>query len=253
MQPFIDRLKELGFSEYEAKAYIAMLSNPASTCYELAKTSGIPASKVYMTLQKLLAKNVISLIAGDPQKYIAHDPKELITRYKNNYHSLFENLASDFANLKIDDRSSQIIWNLNSREEIFHFFREQLEKCSEELLISVWEKDLLEIEEDLKNSGRCGQKAHIVVFGEKDLDFGTVYHHGRENLILRERGQRRMNVVFDNKQVLIGHFTPEGNATAVFTSNPALVLLARDYIIHDIYTIKIAQKFGQEAQDLFGL
>ena len=253
MQPFIDRLKELGFSEYEAKAYIALLSNPASTGYELAKASGIPGSKIYMTLQKLMTKNVISLIAGDPQKYMAHDPKEIVARYRKNYKSLFDDLVSDFSNLKIDDHSSQIIWNLNSREEIFRFFREQLEQCTEELLLSVWEKDLAEIEDDLRGSESCGQKAHIVIFGEKELDFGTVYHHGREKLILRERGQRRMNVVFDNKHVLIGHFTPEGNATAVFTSNPALVLLARDYIVHDIYTIKIAQKFGQEAQELFGL
>ena len=153
----------------------------------------------------------------------------------------------------MDDRSSQIIWNISSRDEIFRFFKEYLQQCRDELLISVWENELEEIETDLKESKSCGKNASIVIFGEKKLDFGKVYHHGREKIILRERGQRRMNVVFDNKHVLIAHFTAEDEASAVFTSNPSLVLLARDYIIHDIYTIKIAQKFGKEAQELFGL
>lgn len=253
MQPLIDKLKNLGFYEYEAKVYIGLLSNPVSTGYELAKTSGVPASKIYATLQKLLAKNVVSLLTGEPQKYIAHNPEEILSRYRQNYDSLFDSLEKDFSNFKIDDHSSQIIWNLNSREEIFRFFREQLESCDTELLMSVWETELEEIEEDLEKSDNCGKNANIVIFGEKKLNFGNVYHHGRENLILRERGQRRMNAVFDNKHVLIAHFTPEGASSAVFTSNPSLVLLARDYIIHDIYTIKIAQKYGKEAQDLFGV
>ena len=253
MQPLVKKLKELGFTEYEGTPYIAILSYPVKTGYELAKLSGLPASKIYMTLQKLLTKNVISLISGDPQKYIAHNPKEVIGRYKNSYQVLFDELLNDFSNLNMDDRSSQMIRNINSREEVFRFFREYLLHCENELLISVWEDELEEIEDDLKASVSCGENASIVIFGEKKLDFGKVYHHGREKIILRERGQRRMNVVFDNKHVLIAHFTTEEEASAVFTSNPSLVLLARDYIIHDIYTIKIAKKFGKEAQELFGL
>jgi hypothetical protein len=30
-----------------------------------------------------------------------------------------------------------------------------------------------------------------------------------------------------------------------------LVLLAKDYIIHDIYTIRMAEKFGQAANEIF--
>jgi sugar-specific transcriptional regulator TrmB len=253
MQPLIDNLKELGFSEYESKAYVALLSHPVTTGYELAKVSGVPASKIYQTLQRLVNKNVVSVISGDPQKYVGQDPALLLRRYRDNFDDLFGKLSSGFKKLKVDEKSSQMIWNIDSRDEIFRYFREKLESCQGEILLSVWERELEELEPVLKEAADKGCAFHIVLFGEKRLDFGNVYHHGREKIILRERGRRRMNVVFDNEVVLIAHFSGEDESNAVFTSNPALVLLARDYIIHDIYTVKIAEKYGEEAQQLFGI
>jgi len=44
MQAIITKLSELGFSEYESKAYLALLHSNPSTAYEIAKESGIPTS-----------------------------------------------------------------------------------------------------------------------------------------------------------------------------------------------------------------
>ena len=49
----------------------------------------------------------------------------------------------------------------------------------------------------------------------------------------------------------MAHFLDDGGSNALWTSNKGLVLLAKDYIIHDIYTIRMAAKFGDEALEIF--
>src|SRR6266542_3193328 len=46
-------LQQLGFSEYEARAYLALLQRNPLNGYELAKVSGLPRANVYAVLQKL--------------------------------------------------------------------------------------------------------------------------------------------------------------------------------------------------------
>ena len=55
MPDAVTLLQELGFSEYEACAYQALLQQNPVTGYELAKVSGIPRPNIYPILQKLEA------------------------------------------------------------------------------------------------------------------------------------------------------------------------------------------------------
>jgi hypothetical protein len=77
------------------------------------------------------------------------------------------------------------------------------------------------------------------------------FRHGREHRIREERGARRIALEADEEWVILGHFLEDGNSHAVWTSNKGLVLLAKDYIIHDIYTIRFAERFGDAANDIF--
>ena len=53
MADVIALLLQLGFSEYEARAYLALLQRNPLNGYELAKVSGLPRANVYAVLQKL--------------------------------------------------------------------------------------------------------------------------------------------------------------------------------------------------------
>ena len=51
--------------------------------------------------------------------------------------------------------------------------------------------------------------------------------------------------------MVLAHFVDDGASNALWTNNTGIVLLAKDYIIHDIYTIKMALKFGDEVNEIF--
>jgi sugar-specific transcriptional regulator TrmB len=67
MKKIIPLMQSLGFTQYESQVYLALLRQPSVSGYELAKVSGVPASKIYATLHKLIDKEIILVIDGEPK------------------------------------------------------------------------------------------------------------------------------------------------------------------------------------------
>jgi len=70
---------EIGFSERERKVYLALLEVGTSTVGPVISRSGIPSSKIYETMEKLVAKGVVSFSIRDNKRYYsASNPKVLL-------------------------------------------------------------------------------------------------------------------------------------------------------------------------------
>lgn len=75
----ISLLKELGFTEREIKVYLALLELGSSKAGPIAVKSGLPHTKVYDTLDKLIKKGLVSYVVVSKTRYFeATDPKELV-------------------------------------------------------------------------------------------------------------------------------------------------------------------------------
>src|SRR5215212_5576839 len=79
-------LQQLGFGDYEARAYIALLQRSPLNGYELAKASGVPRSNIYPVLQKLEARGaVVRLEMPGGTRYTPVQPQELISQLGNQF------------------------------------------------------------------------------------------------------------------------------------------------------------------------
>jgi sugar-specific transcriptional regulator TrmB len=74
-------LKELGFSEGEEKAYLALLKLGSSTTGPIARESGLSRSKLYEILEKLSKKGVASHYKKNNVSYFAAAPPKRILEY----------------------------------------------------------------------------------------------------------------------------------------------------------------------------
>ena len=92
----------------------------------------------------------------------------------------------------------------------------------------------------------------IVLYGDIKIDFGVVYEHSLEEILLREMGERRLTLVADNEVVLMAHFGTTGEAFGTWTNNRGMVNLAIDYISHDVISLKLARQFAPQMNALFG-
>jgi len=72
-------LEQIGLSKNEIKVYFALLELDQSTATPIVRKSGIPNSKAYPTLEKLIAKGLVSFVIKNNVKHFqASDPKHLI-------------------------------------------------------------------------------------------------------------------------------------------------------------------------------
>jgi len=71
----IAALIRLGFSQYEAQAYTALVGQQPMNGSEVSKRAGMPPSKVYETLARLEAKGAVLVNFSEPVRYSAgHHP-----------------------------------------------------------------------------------------------------------------------------------------------------------------------------------
>ena len=197
---------------------------------------------------------MILAIDSDPKKYVPLPPEEILSRYKNDYLNTMDSLNEKLGHLYAQDEASEsYIWNLSGRSEIIRKLTDFVFEAKKHLYLSVWDEEVDEIREALFQADASGVDLTIVHFGKKLLGVGNEYAHGNEHQIRIQRGGRRIALIVDDKKVVLGHFLKDGSSTAAWTSNKGLVLLAKDYIIHDIYSIRVLQKYGQEALDIFEL
>ena len=78
MNDAISLLRQLGFGEYEAKAYAALLQRHPLNGYELARASGIPRANVYAVLERLEERGaVLRVETPEGTRYSPVPPDEL--------------------------------------------------------------------------------------------------------------------------------------------------------------------------------
>lgn len=74
----VEALRELGLSEYEARAYAALLAMGEMTPREVSLAAGIPYTKVYEVLRRLEAKGWVRRLSKGPLLYAPRRPEVII-------------------------------------------------------------------------------------------------------------------------------------------------------------------------------
>lgn len=78
-------LRDLGLSEYEARAYRSLLNTGPTTAKELSRVSDVPMGRIYDILNNIKTyKLVRTQTASRPKKYVAVEPQTALDRLLEN-------------------------------------------------------------------------------------------------------------------------------------------------------------------------
>jgi len=114
----IDKLVQIGFSEYEAKAYVALLRESPVTGYQLSKMSGVPRSMIYEVLAKLVARGAAMTLRKEGGTQYAPVPAaEFLDKLHREQEQLFASLQSDLDSLG-SASDLDYVWNIEGYENI---------------------------------------------------------------------------------------------------------------------------------------
>jgi HTH-type transcriptional regulator, sugar sensing transcriptional regulator len=79
---WVDRMRELGFTQNEAKIYVALLGEPALTAAKLVRKAGVPRPKIYEAARSLIEQGFAEEVVGEVKAFRAVDPTVAFRGYK---------------------------------------------------------------------------------------------------------------------------------------------------------------------------
>jgi len=71
----------LGLSQYEARVYVSLVMEGASEARRLSMRCGVPRTKVYATLKKLMERGLVFELPGEPRRFAPAGPAEAFEQY----------------------------------------------------------------------------------------------------------------------------------------------------------------------------
>ena len=253
-QSVIDELGRLGMSGYEAKAYVALVAaGTPLNGYEVAKRSGVPRSTVYETLGKLVTRGAAYEVhAGDASVgYLSLPPAALLERMRREFDASMDTLGAELPRLAAPPEV-RIVHNLTDRDSLLARAEDVAGAARNDLFLSGWPAELEPLKAPARRAEDDGVDVSVVSFGEDPEPVGhtTVHRFSAPEVVLENLGCRLLVVAADREQAVIGGVVGD-DAWGVFTDDPAVVLVAVEYVRHDIAMHLIAEKLAPEDFETF--
>jgi Cd2+/Zn2+-exporting ATPase len=246
----VDKLCKIGFSEYEAKAYIALLRENPITGYQLAKLSGVPRSMIYEVLGKLTARGAaMTLRKEGSTQYAPVQAAEFFDQLQREHEELVTSLKDDL--IALDSASDlEYVWNIEGHENIMAKVEEMIDQADRRIYLSLMPATFPAIRSALERAIQRGVQVVVYSTGELDLPGGQVVVTP-----MPEEARERVEglwlvLVVDGKEVLIGELLTQNRARASWTGSPLFVFVAEHHLRTDLYLPRVLALLGERAHDL---
>jgi predicted transcriptional regulator len=243
-------LQELGFSEYEARAYVALLQRSPLNGYELAKASGLPRANVYSVLQKLEERGaVVRYDSPSGARYAPLPPAALTGRIGKRFQGLL-----DAAQRSLDEVSSPTehayVWNARGYTVLLEQARELVGQTTERLLVVIWPAEARALAEPLAQAEARGVEI-VTLCPTACADAcggcrGQIYRYS----LTLEQPTRWLVLVPDGAELLAGEIGAGDDTLAVRTRQRLLVDLASWYIRHSIALAAVLSDLDNQLERL---
>lgn len=232
MEDTVIHLQKLGFTEYEARAYLALIREHPATRYQLSQNASIPNAKIYEVVRRLQDRGLIVGLHSNPSRFIPLAPEELIAQLGRKVQESLNHLRQSLP-LLATQPVAEWIWKIEGYALILDKAQELVAGATEEIAAALWHDEADVLASVLRAACERGVAITVLAYDPSRLDFGTVklhgYEHRLEDQLVDARG-RWMAVVADRQQVLVGQ-SLEQAATGVWTNQNALATLVRKYVL----------------------
>lgn len=247
----IEQLQQLGFSQYEAQAYIALLRENPLNGYELAKASGIPRPNIYTVLQRLEDSGaVMRLTTQEGNRYIPIPADELLAKLKRRYQKSLDAASTSLQQIASPTPLEPVL-NVRGYTELLDQARALVDRTEHHLLISIWPEEAMALAEPFQKARERGvQITTLCLRGCQQpcpACQGEVFRYA----LAPENRTRWLVLVSDEKELCAGEIIPSGSqasqavdSSAVRTRQPMLVNLTGSYIQNSIALANILTHLG---------
>lgn len=248
----IRTLQDLGLTEYEAKAYLALLEDSPLSGYAISKHSGVPRSKIYEVLDSLVRKGAALTSHGDPVQYVPLPAAEFVARRREEMESVLADAESGLDRFAAESANRTAIWDIRGRREILERSRELVRRARAQLLMELWARDADEFRVELQTAAERGVEVVVIAYGDPDYPFATVYQHDSTDSVTNGLGGRWLVVSVDTTEIVAGIVSLGRDSRAAWSSHPGLVVPITELVKHDIYKLEMLGAHRETLEATFG-
>ncbi len=252
-----ERLVELGFSRYEARAYLGLIGTEPQTGYALANSTGIPQPKVYETLRRLVARNAVVKIGSDPARFVALAPEQLLGHLESD----FRRRLTD-AKLELErfdparpGQEVRLFHSAQDRATIVTTARDLLSKAAERVYMSGSSDELAELAPDVAAAQERGVRFDVLHFGRPPFAISNgriLAHASTEGVLFRHHQARSLALVADGTTALWS-LAPDGaDWQGQWLEGGLFAALVKGYIRHDLYVQQIFADLPEPLTERYG-
>lgn len=245
----LEKMKKLGFSEYEVKAYFSLLKDYPVNGYALSKNSGIPRSRIYEVLDNLKNRQIVFEEKGEKSTlYYPLEPELLVSKIRKDFQGMIEEI-DEYANMiyyrKEEDNKLSFV---KGRNNILEFINLLISQGEKRISLFVWQEELEELKEGIDNALARGVVLNGILFGY-DNPYSQLCSHRRIEQYLAEKNERDLIVTIDSSQVIFGVVSRGENSQVTWTKDKAFVQMSDDYIVHDISLNKLMDVLDEKTRE----
>ncbi len=232
----IDQLSRLGFSQPEARAYLALLGKSPATGYEVAKNSGLSRGQVYETLGRLegvgaVQRSLEGKYVAVPFREFAHDKlatvRDAIKEVEQALPRLSETRGE--AALIVYGYANMVLRAL----EIVHGARRNV-------FLACFPPELDKLADELVAAKARGVDVNVLSYGDCHVaGLDVVQHHGIF-VVRTGNGGRSFHLVADRHAGMMGVVREiEEDTSALWSRNEYFCTSVMKYVAADMSILRI--------------
>lgn len=254
----VNGLKELGFTEYEAKVYIALLRSHPSNGNVIATLSGVPAPKVYETLRKMQEREVVTAVSGGEKgnkiAYIPIPYSDLLNEKKKAFASNVSFLEDELEKVStLSDTNWTELFMIHGYNASMNSIQSAIEQATSEILMIGWCQELEGLLNALETAFSRNIRIVTLTFDQCELEipWKNYIHYQFDSALTRHKGELCVVVDYE-KAIIFQAVNDEEGPHAVISSHPSTVMTTYNYIRHDLILNRITQDFEKEIKQRYG-
>lgn len=222
-------LKQLGFGDYEAKAYVSLVSAGQCSGYEVAKAASMPRANVYAVLERLVERGAAQrLETKQGVRYVATPPAQLLARLERNHQNTLS-AAREALTPLAQPASTSPAFSLRSRDEVLARAAADIDSALETLLVAIQPTEATLLAAPLRRARERGVTITTLCLEACERECSCCQGQIHRLPLAPQGPERWLLLVVDQRMALLGQL--EGTtAEGVVTAQRLVVELASAYI-----------------------
>ncbi|MGH8113371.1 MAG: TrmB family transcriptional regulator [Rhodanobacteraceae bacterium] len=249
----LELLQKLGFTVYEAKAWLALASAGPLTGYEVAKRSGIPRANIYPVLKRLVERGAARCFdTPDGPRHVATPTAELLESMQREQQDLF---AAAKASLPRQPRQMEerLAYALQTVAQVRATARALVAGARDSLLIAVEPLEAALLAADLQAADARGVKITTLCLQACEPECGGCRGTVHRCACASGQTSRWLIVAADDARAVVAEFDGLDGVHAIETRQPLVVQLATAYIRQSAALAVLGAELGERFTGLVSL